>query len=60
MQKRTITVLLTIALILGMSVSVLAGPGAEKDPILPQRPTSSAICTLEETTYYNTNNEVLP
>ena len=60
MQKRIISMLTAIVLILSMTVATFAGPTLQRPPIQAERNAPLIPYTLEDTNYCNVYNELLP
>ena len=62
MQKRIISILMAIVLILSMTVVAFAQPrpGLQRPPIQSERNAPLIPYTLEDTNYCNAYNELLP
>jgi len=60
MQKRIISILTVIVLILSMAVVAFARPTDQRPPIQAERNAPLTPYTLEDTNYCNAYNELLP
>jgi len=60
MQKRIISIVMVIVLILSMAVATFATPDGQRPPIQAERSAPLVSYTLEDTNYYNAHNELLP